>query len=387
MKNLLGLIWCFGLLYSAKAQLTISNGNHSMEISGAISTYYNYRVLKPGEDRRNKDRYRLRDAQIQIEGRISNTYEYELQVDFADLATAGADPENPGIMDGYITYKGLKFMNITFGYGKVPYSRASLVPFVYSPYWQRAEFLRGDFFARRDIGITLSKSMWKQRINVFAGSYTGIGEVGLLGDNDRSGALEYIGRVEFAYPSRYRYQDIDTRHVPLPMFVIGANGRYANRQLPQGAVFPTNTQGEYLIKVINGEKLAYGLDASFMYQGFSAQFEIHQMKMTPQSPTDGQLQGYPLNFTGGYFMAGGYVIQANYFSKKLKSIFSGRFEEYDLNDLVVGNTQRLSFAYAYQIKGYNSMVKAQVFNILRDDPQSPERWTEQFRIGWQVLFR
>jgi len=371
---------------SADAQISISNGVHSLEISGAVSTYYNQRILKPGEENKRKDRFRLRDAQIQIEGRIRNNIEYEFQVDFADLALGSLDPENPGIMDGYIEYKGFKALDIRLGYGKVPYSRTSLVPFIYSPYWQRAEMLRGDIFARRDIGLTLEKTFFRQLVNLQAGVYTGIGEVALRGDNDPSGQPEYIGRVEFAYPARYRYRDIDTRVSPVPMFVFGANGRFTEKYLPAGTFFPQGAGGEYGIKVIDGKRLAYGFDAAFQYKGFSTQFEIHQMRATPQNPNSALLQGISPNRSGGYFLMGGYLAQVNYFSKPLQTIFSARFEEMDLNDLVPGNAQRMSVAIAYQIDGFKSMLKAQFFNILKEETIDPLRWNEQFRIGWQCQF-
>lgn len=391
MNNTYGAIIIFiGLFLSSfnelNAQIAISNGVHSLEISGAISTYYNYRGLKEGELNKRKDRFRLRDAQIQIEGRIRNNVEYEFQIDFADLALGALDPENPGIMDGYILYKGLKAFDIKVGYGKVPYSRTSLVPFIYSPYWQRAEMLRGEVFARRDVGVSLEKTFFRQFINVMAGIYTGLGEVTLRGDNDPSGQPEYIGRVEFAYPSRFRYRDIDTRVSPIPMFVIGANGRYANKQLPTGTFFPQGSGGEYGIKVLDGERLVYGMDVAFQWKGFSTQFEIHQMRATPQNPNSILLQGLPIERSQGYFLMGGYLAQMNYFSKPLRSIFSVRFEEMDLNDLVPGNHQRMSAAFAYQIDGFRSMIKAQYFNILKEETIDPLRWNEQFRIGWQCQF-
>jgi phosphate-selective porin len=372
---------------SVFSQLTITNGHHTLEITGAVSMYYNQRFLKPGEENQRKDRYKLRDAQIQLEGRVGRTVEYELQVDFADLASSVRDPENPGIMDAYVTYKGLDVIDVTFGYGKTPYSRASRVPFIYTPYWQRAEFLRGDIFARRDVGVTLSKSLWKQRISVFAGSYTGLGEISLNGDNDQSGQLEHMGRAEFAYPSRYRYRDIDTRHTPIPMFVIGGNARYTKRNLPTGTLFPGGAVGEYGLKVIDGERYTWGFDASAQYKGFSAQFELHQLVAKPNSAQSNLFQGYTLAETGGYVKMGGYVAQVNYYSKKLKTIFSSRYEEYNLNDLAPGINKRINAALAYQIDGFNSMIKLQYFHILEEESIDPLRWNYQIRIGWQYLFK
>jgi hypothetical protein len=380
------------LSVSAYGQLTIGNGHHVLEITGGISTYYNHRVIKPDatNQNKNKDRFRLRDAQLQLEGRYKNLIEYELQVDFVDLASFSSgivDPENPGLMDAYFIYKGLNFVDIQVGYGKLYYSRSSLVPFIYSPYWQRAQLVRGDMFSRRDVGVTLMRDFWRQQINIYAGVYTGLGELSLRGDNDASGQPEFAGRIDFAYPARYRYRDIDDKVSPIPMFMVGVNGRYANKELPQGVGFPSFSTGEFGLKVVNGEKYTYGMDASFQFMGFSAQFEIHQLLMYPVRPNDQLFQGIPAAQHEGYVLAGGWLSQINYFHKKWRTIVSMRYEEMDLNDLVPGRSQRLSFAAAYQINGFNSMIKFQYFNILGEEPIDPLRWSEQFRIGWQYNFK
>lgn len=394
MKQFYYLFFLFitGSFSTAFSQISFTNGKHSLEISGAISAHYTHRFIKSDatNQNKNKNRFGLRDAQLQLEGRYGQMWEYELQVDFADFAssaTGEADPENPGLMDAYIKFKGLKFVDIQLGYGKTPYSRASLVPFIYSPYWQRAEIVRGNIFSRRDIGITLSKSFWKQRIGIYAGAYNGTGEISLRGDNDASGALEYIGRVEFAFPQRMRYRDIDERNVHIPLFAVGLNGRFTERKLPEGATFPAYSAGEYGIKLIDGRRFVYGLDAVFMYNGFSGSFEIHQLRGEPRNSVSLLYQGYSETQAGGYFLAGGYVAQLNYFSKFLQSIFSVRYEQLDLNDLVNGRSERFSCAYAFQLKRFNSMLKFQYTKILKEESIDPLRWTDQFRIGWQYLFK
>lgn len=374
----------------ADAQVTLSNGEHVLEISGRLSTYYNERNLKPTNNNRNKDRFRLRDAQVQFEGRIRDEWAYELQVDFVDLAVAGTgeiDPENPGLMDAWVKYKGLDFMDIQVGYGKLPYSRNSLVPFFASPYWQRAQLTRGEFFSRRDAGITLSTSTWKQRIKLYAGAYTGLGEFSLRGDNDATGNLEYVTRAELAFPSRYRYRDIDYFVSPVPMFVVGANARYSDRRLPEGRNFPEDLGGRYGLRAIDGERYIYGFDVAFQYMGFSAQFEAHQMLAKPQSPLDPNFLGFTPEQTDGKFYAGGYIAQANYFWKKAKSIFSVRYEEFNINDLAQGKSQRFSPALAYQFNGFDAMVKFQYFYIISEEEVlDPMRWTEQWRVGFTLNF-
>ncbi len=385
----LSIICCF--TQYGWSQLTLSNGEHVLEISGRVSTYYNERNLKPTNNNRNKDRFRLRDAQIQLEGRIRNDWAYELQVDFVDLAVAGTgdiDPENPGLMDAWVKYKGLEFIEIQAGYGKLPYSRNSLVPFIYSPYWQRAQLTRGEFFSRRDAGLTLSTSTWKQRIKAYAGIYTGLGEFSLRGDNDATGNLEYVSRVEIAYPSRYRYRDIDYFVSPVPMFVLGVNGRYTDRTLPEGREFPEDLGSRYGLRAIDGERYVYGFDLAMQYKGFSAQFEMHQMLAKPANPLDPNFLGFTPEQTDGRFYAGGFVTQANYFWKRAKSIFSVRYEEFNINDLSPGNAKRFSPALAYQFSGFDAMLKFQYFYIIdEEEALDSMRWTEQWRIGFTLNFK
>lgn len=385
MKKLLILALTFSIC-SAKAQVTVSSGDHVVELGTFISTYLNFRNIKDdaSNQNKNKDRFKLRDARLMIEGRVSNTYEYKLQVDFSSLGATELDPETPALYDAYVKYKGFTPFNITVGYGKVPYSRSSMVGFANTPYWQRANIVRGDIFSRRDVGITLDKSLWSDRINLYAGAYTGTGEVFWQGDNDASGAFEYVGRADIAYPSRYRYQDVDTRISPVPMVALGVNARYTKRNLPDGAAFINGQTGPYGVKTIDGERLGFGFDVSAQYMGFSAQFEMHNFKSTPNKADDANLRGLPRELTGGYFRTGGWLAQANYYIKPAKTIVSARYEELDLNDLVEGNSQRFSAAVAYQLGGNRSVLKAQFFKVCREESIDKLRWNEQFRIGWML---
>ena len=171
MKNYIFIFITLLILNTAFSQLTISNGNHTLEISGAASTFFNYRSLKENEVDNSKNRFKLRDAQIALDGRVGTDWEYAVKVDFADIAANNAnaiiDPENPGLMDANVTYKGWKIFEINAGYGKIKYSRTQLTPIFYTAYWQRAELSRGSIFAMRDIGLTVSKNFWKQRANIF----------------------------------------------------------------------------------------------------------------------------------------------------------------------------------------------------------------------------
>lgn len=389
-KNILLLIVILSINTSF-AQFVISNGKSTLEISSNFSGFYNYRALKSGEVDASKNRFKLRDAQLAINGRLGNDFELSLKVDFADIAANSIntviDPENPGLLNANVTYKGFKFMDVEMGYGKLYYSRNSMIPIENSAYWQSAEITRGSVFSVRDVGVTFIKNFWKQRANAYLGAYTGLGELSLAGDNDPSGRLEYIGRMDVAFPSRYRYTEIDERHTPIPMVQIGVAGRYANKKLPTGTAFPTNATSSYGLKVIDGERYIYGFDVAFQYMGFSGQFEIHQMKSKPQNPNDPLFQNYTLNQTSGYILSGGYIAQLNYYIKDWRTILSARYEELDLNDLVVGSARRFSPAIGYKLKGSSAMVKFQYFNILRDESTDVQSFKEQFRLGFQFQLK
>lgn len=376
----------------AAAQYTLNVGDNSLEIGGRISGFYNYRFVKPSEDNYKKDRFGLRDLQLHLEGRNGNKWEYSLQVDFADLATnssAGTviDPENPGLMDAYISYIALP-VHIKFGYDKLPYSQGSMNDVYGTPFWSRGTLTDGSLFTRRDLGLTLSSSLWKQRVNIYGGVYTGLGEnIIANGDNDASGRPEFIGRVDVAYPSRFRYNEIDEVSVPIPLFRVGVNARYTNKTQPAGSTLPTTLGSDYGLRIIDGERWVYGADATFAYKGFSAQFEYQQISARPSQQSNPLYSATSADINKGKVMAGGYLAQVNYSAKSLHSVLSARYENVNLNDLVYGKSEWLNLAYAYTINSFRNVIKVQYYHALTEDTKSdPLKYLDQIRVGWQHLF-
>ncbi len=369
------------------SQLSISNGVHTMDIWGSFNTYYNHVILKPGKTDYSNNMFMMKDAQLQIDGRVGKKYEYQVQIDFADLPLLTHAYDATGLLQATSTYKGLSFMDITAGYGKTPYSRNSMMHFDYSPFWKRTDLTNGALFSRRDLGITLSKSALKQRLTISAGAYSGLGEMSLQGLGESSGSPEYCGRVQMDWPSRYRFREVDTRIVPIPMFSIAANARYANKKLAPGTTLPLLAGGDFGNNVIAGEKTLYGMDAAFQFKGFSVIFEIDQMKAVPTDTTSTLFEGVTPANSKGYFMAGGYYIQVNYFYKPLHSILAARYDEVNLNDLAPGIGKHFSVAYCYQLKGYSSMIRIQYLKNLAEESINTHSYAEEFRIGYQLMFK
>jgi hypothetical protein len=371
MKILFFVLSLF-FLRSVFSQFTLYKGDNSIEISGCLTSFYNYRFYPTSTSDFKKNRFGLRDAQLQFEGRIGKKYEYELQLDFADIFSKIEDVENPGLMDANFTYKIFSGFSTKIGFQKLPYSRSSLVPFVYSPFFQRAEMIRGELFSRRDAGITFQYTFMKQLINLYGGIYSGLGESILIGDNDRSGKSEFLGRIDISFPSRFRYRELDMNHSAIPMFSLGGNYRYSEKGTSLGQ--------DFQIKTLDGYKSLYGFDFAMQFKGFSAQIEAHQMYGVPKNPS--YLQG--LNTR--YFKAGGILAQVNYYFKKIKSSFSVRYDEFNPSDLILGDTQKsISYGFNYFLDGTNSIIRIQYWQRLKQDITN-SKWTDdQIRIGWTLL--
>lgn len=368
---------------SASAQISLTDSKNSLEFSGVMGVLYNYRFYQNPSTNTDfsKNTFSLSTARIKMEGKKGRNWEYQFQFDLARLSNQ--DPgEFPAILDANCTYNGP--ITVTMGFQKLPYSRSSLVPFQFQPYWQRAEIARGYIFSRRDVGVTLEKSFWKQRAKIQAGVYSGQGEYILTaitgGDGDPSGKPEFVGRAEVSWPGRYRYSEVfDTRHVPYPMIAIGANGRYTQRSSSIKGVT------DFDLKFVQGKKYVYGLDIAAQYMGLSALFEIHQLKMFPTGQDTNFLRARQTT----YFRAGGYIAQLAYYAKRIKSGFLIRYDNLVPSDLIPNYlVSNVSFCYDYMVKGTKSMLRLQY--IKRTGPENlavPSKFLDDVvKVGWQFAF-
>jgi hypothetical protein len=387
----------------------VSSGDNTVKIGTIVSGYYDWRDYPKGATPDlTKNSFNLKDARLDVKGKVGIDYEYHLQLDFSAF-TQTYEPGGGPLDDANITYKGLSHLskkninlfNVNFGYGKVPFSLNSLVEHYESPYWERPQITKGDFMSRRDLGVRLDRSFWRDRIKAAVGVYSGVGEGILAGTNDPSGAFEYIGRVEVSYPENHNEEVIDTKGLTIPNISIGLNGRYSKRNLPAGTSFLPGETGALLnsgdsdqnFKVVNGEKYILGGDVSVLYRGFSVQFEYDGLKGILNNPNDPILQGLPKSTTGGYFRAGGWYVTANYFCKPIKTIFSYRYDDLNANDLVPGESKHWAAGLSYQIKGFNSMLKAEFDQNLQQQSNlkyggediNTNKWHNQYRIGWQLV--
>ncbi len=371
-KNIL-LTLCVALLgYNAIAQYNLVKPNGSLEISGWVTTFYNHRFYPAGTTNFKKNRYNLDFAVLKLDGVVNKVWNYQLQLNSAALFEPDA---NDGfLMDAWGSFNPLSDrLEVRVGWMKLPFSRTSLVPMSESAFLQRPNVARGGTFTRRDVGTLVRYSALNKLINIYGGVFTGMGALSLQGDNDASGSVEYVGRVEFSYPARYRRTEIDLTHVKLPMFSLGVDARSANKKTTYGL--------EYPYELLDGLKQCYSANADFQYQGFSAHAEAIRIRMQPNDPA--LLLTKPTN----HFRQGGFIASANYCFKKYKTVLAARFDEYNPNDLLRGDRERsVSLAANYLLDGQKSCVKVQYWKRLKD-PESNTIWTpDQIRIAYQLLF-
>ena len=178
------------------------------------------------------------------------------------------------------------------------------------------------------------------------------------------------------------------------MFQIGAGTRTVTRK------YSSFLSGDdYYLRVISGTKSCYTADFSAQWKGFSAQFEWHRVVVNPTNDLDpsglrykenkGTISGKIGNASTTYFLAGGFLTTLSYSSKPLRSIFSVRYDQFNPNDLVKDNTEEsLNFGYAYMIRGFNAMVKAQYsWRLANRANPLIQRYDDQLRVGLQLQFK
>ena len=379
MKKIYLLLIAFSFIIpSAKAQFGLTKGFSSLELTGSIQAYYNYRFYKSSGDSRKKNRFDVDFAQFQVRGYIDKFWHYKVDVDLAGLMSgAGTVDDNGFLSEASLMYRGFgQHLDIEFGYNKLPFSRNSMLSKEDSPFLQRAEVARGDVFSRRDAGITLKSNFLDQKLKVIAGIYEGLGEASVGNDNDPSGNPEYLLRTELSYPAPFDDAAIDRVNSPTPIVTLGLNGRYADKQLSSYGIV------NYNIKNVDGKKYSYGGDIAFKYKGLLASFEILEFKAVPNDSSSLLLEDQPTD----YVKSGGIIAELNYYFSKAHTALAVRYDEFNPSDLRLKDTEKnLSFAVNYFMKG-NTTLRVQYWHRL-DLEATGEPWTDdQIRMAWLIQF-
>ena len=335
MKKLFFFLFIQNLVFS---QYTFNKGYDNLEIRGNITTYYKYRWYPNDsietDNKQEKNLFKLKDARIKLEGSINKRkIEYEMHLDFAKLK----DNEQP-LMDAYVTFNNK--LETTVGFTKLPFSRHSKTAIIYQPWLKRAQII-DEGQQRRDIGLHLSYGILNDKIQLFSSIVDG--EKDLVSDNDASGNLEYIGRIELAYPTKMKYRSLDLAHSSTPIFSLGSSYRSSTKS-------ETDVFDEIIYYKINGTKKSYEFDFAIMYKGFSFLAEAHSIDYLWENS-----QRENSNTIG-------LLIEGNYLLKRYNSVFALRYDHTDINGTVSLpgiQQQTISIGYNYRFNEHMNVLKIQ----------------------------
>jgi len=376
MKKLLFIIVISPLFTNAQFVIEDGKGKKKLEISGVVYTFYNRRFYKEGETNKDKNLFRLRDARIKFIGDLKKKIAFNLDINFAGLESLNTDESatfNPFLNDANITWTAPGDIDLSVGYMGIDYGRSSMASIFTSPFMERPQFTKGDYYNRRDLGVCLTRQFWDKRVRLNAGVYNGLGTP--LPDNDKSGNLLYSARADFSYPQKVDYDEADLDHLDKPNFAVGVNGMYSNKQKAPDPEYPI---------YVNGKRMVYGADFQFMYKGLSFQAEINQMRGTPNDTNDVWLNGQNTS----YFRSGAWTVSASYYITKAKSLIALRYDDVNLNDIVRGDDRRqLSIAYSYMLNDFKTCFRIQYWKRFNQG-LTGEPWNQdQLRVGVQVLIK
>jgi hypothetical protein len=392
MKRISTLLIYFALLVPvfSYAQHTFTSGNTSMEISGYLIAFYAYEPNANGITPTGKHNlFDLDDARLQFAGMTKGNhgaFKWEVEANFATVAELAIDGiskiKDAPLTEAHVTYVN-PIVNVKMGYFKIPFSPNSIADKLGSAFLDRPQMSNGDYFNRRDAGILLIKDFWHQRISVTAGAVSGMGEQILLGKGATNGQPSFVGRLQFSNAYYRDDEEIDYRDVQKPIFRVAGDVMYDKNTVFSG-------EGDNLVnisnvKTVDGLKLSYGIDAAFMWRGFSAQFELENAYIKPNQAAANTLLLPQYNTQ--YFLDGGYSATVNYYNRALMSVFSIRYSSFRETDLVAGNEQAtLAFAYNFVYRPYNLTFKVH-YGYYFKQPDTEIKWdNDHFRAGIQWVF-
>src|ERR1700743_3185945 len=125
-KFILAIIILFFCLPNAKAQqqmgyedydieglkpFKVSSGDNTVKIGTIVSGYYDWRDYPKGATADlPKNTFHLKEARLDVKGKVGDDYEYHLQLDFAAFTQTYAPGGGP-LDDANISYKGLSHLS------------------------------------------------------------------------------------------------------------------------------------------------------------------------------------------------------------------------------------------------------------------------------------
>lgn len=257
------------------------------------------------------DRFFLRRARINAQGRFLEEFEFRFEADAAGSlsSTTGLRLQ---LTDGYIDWKRYKAASVRVGQFKTPFGYEQLYP---DPRLLTPErSLANDRLTfSRQLGLQVGGEFLDGRLSYATGLFNGNGANNSGNDNDQ---FLYAGRVAAKL---------------LHNLSVGANGVTSHdRAVTAGPEFgfdstPATPAAD---NIFAGQRVGLGVDVQWVIGRFDVWAEALQLQLEP----DNALPAASFDATGGYVQVGCFIVRS-----RLQAVL--KYETFDPNDQVQDDDQ------------------------------------------------
>lgn len=432
MRNFGCFLMLIGACFSGTAQNPIlnsytfgegitftGNSGYSLELSGYVQPYVEFRADTDPSQSEVLMRARLRRARLRLSGKaVQEKIEYRLQFDLSGVAEDG-DGKGTPLMDAWIAYNLTKRIKLIAGQKATPTDNRELTMGSQTLQLVERSRLTSAFSSIREFGLYAEGSFKTGRgsylrpqfaltngdgINVFAADHGGL-KVG--------GRIDFLPFGLFTNLGQFRQADIMRENTP--KFVVGVHysqnfGMSSRRGRESGTILYLNDSLEESLP--NYTK--YGIDFLFKYKGFSMIGEF--IGSTASVPTDITLRVRNDGSTSSSFLVDGVQDVENYvksrmilgkaFNLQMGYVFKNRIsidarythidaDQYSFlnngtfysrpNHYTLGLTKYFTRGYGFKIQGDVTYTEtSQLSNDIFGNPIAGNEWL--FRIVTTIAF-
>lgn len=278
-----------------------------------------------------EDRFIVRRARVNFGGSFAEHFDFKLEADFGANSLAERTGYSGQLTDVYLNWNQYSFGNVKFGQFKTPFGYEQLVPDPKVLTVERS--LPNDRLTdSRQIGLGVAGDFLKKRLGYSVGVFNGSAVNNSFNDNDN---FMFAGRLS-GVPIQTKWGKQDVRLA----LAVNSLTTHDTGISKSGFGFDAVTGGT-TDNLFTGKRTAWGADAQFTLGRFDLQAEYLQADFAPDNRI-------PFNSV----TANGYYVQGLYYiiPKKLQALV--KFESFDPNTKLGGNTSDLwTLGLTYYVKG------------------------------------
>ncbi len=315
------------------------------------------------------NRFLVRRARLGVQGTFAEHFDFKLEGDFGNNSISGKSGYSAQLTDVYVNWNRYDFANLKIGQFKTPFGYEQLLPDTRIATVERS--LPNDMLTlSRQIGIGISGDFLEKRLGYSAGMFNGNGVNNGLNDNRD---FQYVGRINGTpFTGKWGKQEV--------VWNVGVNG-YASQDDAlkiSGFGFDSSPAGG-VDNLFTGSRAGWAVDTQFKVGPFALSGEYFRSTFDPDNGNN------TITTLDDKFDAAGWYVMATYdlLPKRLQAV--GRFESFDPNTRISGNTTDVwTVGLNYFIKGDD--VKLSANYLIGDATDGSSDWEGRFLSRVQIVF-